>query len=100
VGSLQQEALKFTRVVDENSSDRISELVRTSTDTHTRNINNLCALVELLHDSLQARLSKEGQSQGRLAVFLEEAKRMEEVYSYTLSKMLERLAQAKEALPS
>lgn len=95
MGSLQQEALKFTRVIDENNSDRISELVRTSTETHTRNINNLCGLVELLHDSLQGRLVKEGQAEGRLTVFMEEAKRMEEVYSYTLSKMLERLSQAK-----
>jgi hypothetical protein len=31
---------------------------------------------------------------------LEEAQRMEETYSFTLSKMLERLAQAKETLPS
>jgi hypothetical protein len=53
----------------------------------------------LLYDGLQVRLKSEGQAEGRLAVFLEEAQRMEEVYSYTLSKMLERLVQAKETLP-
>lgn len=55
-------------------------------------------MAELLHEHLQRKLKNEGLAESKLTMFMEEAQRMEEVYSYTLSKMLEKLSAAKQCL--
>jgi hypothetical protein len=52
----------------------------------------------MLHEFLNRKLKNEGFAESKLSLYLEEVQRMEEVYSYTLSKMLEKLAVAKQSL--
>lgn len=66
----------------------MNDIVRNTSENHTKNINNLSHLVELLHDNLNKRLRNEGIANAKLSAYFDEVKRMEEVYSYTLSKML------------
>ena len=52
--------LKYSRRVDENNSEKIIDLIKTSAEAHSRNINNLASMTELLHEHLQRKLKNEG----------------------------------------
>jgi len=41
---------------NENTTEKIIDLVKNTTENHSENINNLYHLVEALHDNLQKRL--------------------------------------------
>ena len=63
--------------MSENSSEKMSDMIKAATSNHNINIKNLCHLVELLHDNMQKRLKNEGCSEGKLSAYFEEVKRME-----------------------
>lgn len=58
--SLEPDMLKYSRRVDENNSEKIIDLIKTSTEAHCRNITNLTSMTELLHEHLQRKLKNEG----------------------------------------
>ena len=62
--------------------------MKLATENHSKNIDNMINLVEIFNENLGKRLKNEGFAEAKLNMFLEEAQRMEEVYSYSLSKML------------
>ena len=64
--SLEPSSLKFTRIKNENTTEKLNDLVRITTESHGKNISNLCHLVEMLHDNLSKRLRHEGTANGKL----------------------------------
>ena len=95
VSSLDPDNLKYSRSYDENNCQNILDVVKCSTQNNSKHLSNICSLVELLHDNLNKRLKNEGLANSKLEAYFSEVKRMEEVYSYTLSKMLQNLSATK-----
>ena len=66
ISSLTPETMKFSRMKNENTTEKIIDLVKNTTENHGNNINNLYHLVEMLHDNLQKRLKNEGTANSKL----------------------------------
>ena len=71
VSSLAPEAARFTRMKSENTTEKIMDLVKDTTENHGSNISSLCHLVEVLHDNLQKRLKNEGAAHSKLEAYFE-----------------------------